>query len=150
VTANIPKPADARRRRTDVSAAQAAHRLPVTGRPGAAPKAPSRLGPAGRRWWRWAWSTPQSNIWHNGYLETICKRAELEDTWANLSDGIVPFDAPKLASLMLRFDTELGLTPMAAAKLHYAFVDEPEPPKAVPDDKSNVTSMRDRLKGMRE
>lgn len=150
MTANIPKPADARRRRTDVSAAQAAHRLPVTGRSGAAPKAPVRLGSAGRRWWRWAWSTPQSAIWHSGYHETIAKRAELEDQWAALSEGIVPFDAPKLAALMLRYETELGLTPMAAAKLHYAFVDEPEPPKAVDDPKGNVTSMRDRLKGMRE
>jgi hypothetical protein len=89
-------------------------------------------------------------VWHTGYHETIFKRAELEDTWTQLSEGTTPFDAPKLAALMLRYDTELGLTPMAAAKLHYAFIDEPEPPKAVDDDKSNVTSMRERLRGMRE
>ena len=150
MVANVPKPADARRRRTDVSAAQAAHRLPVTGRSGVAPKAPSRLGPAGRRWWRWAWSTPQASVWHVGYHEAIFKRAELEDEWTRMHEAVVPFDSPKLAALMLRYDTELGLTPITAAKLHYAFVDEPKPPKAVDDDKSNVTSMRDRLKGMRE
>jgi hypothetical protein len=88
-------------------------------------------------------------VWHTGYHETLLKRAELEDAWVSMLADIDRPDVAKVAALLLRFDTELGLTPMAAAKLHYAFVDEPEPPKAV-ESVGNVTSMRDRLKGMRE
>jgi hypothetical protein len=150
----VPKPSDARRRRRDVSASQAAHRLPLTGRQGPPPKSPVRLGAAGRRWWRWAWSTPQAALWHDGFIEPLAKRAQLEDQWVAALDGDADGDskatdtAVRLLPLILRMDDAFGLTPTAAAKLHYAFVDD-EPPPA-PDTAGNVTNIRDRLKGMRE
>jgi len=149
-----PKPSDARRRRRDVSASQAAHRLPITGRQGTPPKAPVRLGTAGRRWWKWAWSTPQATTWNASFLEPLAKRAQLEDQWVTALEGDADGDqratdtAVRLLPLILRMDDAFGLTPAAAAKLHYAFVDdEPAPPV---ESAGNVTNIRDRLKGMRD
>lgn len=147
--APVPKPADARQRRRDV-AGNPVHRLPMSGRPGPAPKAPVELGPDGQRWWRWAWSTPQACGWHGGFTESLVKRAQLEDRFAlTASDGDEQAIARVLA-LIYRFDDALGLTPAGAQKLHLTFVeDEPEP--VVPDGAGpKVTPIRGRLKGMRE
>ena len=150
----VPKPADARRKRRDVAASQAAHRLPLTGRSGPAPKCPVRLGPAGRRWWLWAWSTPQATTWHDGFIEPLSRRAQLEDQWVAAiesedGDSRATDLAVRLLPLILRIDEAFGLTPTGATKLHYAFVDEPAP-EATPESTGNVTNIRDRLKGMRE
>jgi hypothetical protein len=149
-----PKPPDARRRRRDVSASQAAHRLPITGRQGAPPKSPVRLGAAGRRWWRWAWSTPQATTWNAGFIEPLAKRAQLEDQWVTALEGDADGDqratdtAVRLLPLILRMDDAFGLTPTSAAKLHYAFVAD-EPVQDVPTS-AGVTDIRNRLKGMRD
>lgn len=150
----VPKPADARRKRRDVSASQAAHRLPLTGRLGSAPRCPVRLGAAGKRWWKWAWSTPQATQWNQGFMEPLARRAQLEDQWVKAiededGDSRATDTAVRLLPLILRLDESFGLTPTGAGKLHYAFVDEApaEPDAPTP---AGVTNIRDRLKGMRE
>lgn len=142
----VPKPADARQRRKEV-AGNTVHRLPVSGRQGPVPKAPVPLGKDGRRWWRWAWGTPQACAWHAGFTESLVKRAQLEDQFAEATNLQ---DTSRVAALIFRLDDALGLTPQGAQKLHLVFVDEPPEP-AVPDSAAkNVTPIRGRLKGVRE
>lgn len=144
----LPKPNDARQRRKEV-AGQADRRLPVSGRQGPIPKPPVPLGVDGRRWWRWAWKTPQACMWHAGYTESVIKRAQLEDQFAGASKNENVTDLSRISALILRLDDALGLTPAGAAKLHLVFI-EPEPDPVVTGDAKNVTPIRGRLKGMRE
>jgi hypothetical protein len=142
----VPKP-DARRQRKVIADRRSASRVPVTGRSGRPPNCPLDLGDAGRRWWRWAWSTPQACAWNKGFLEPLARRAALED--ALDACGSNPADIAKLVPIMVRIDTAFGLTPLAAAQQHLQFVDdEPAPAKATAE--GNVTPIRSRLKGMRE
>lgn len=138
----VPKPAsDARQRRAEVGA----RRLPSSGRAGPVPRCPVKLGPDGKRWWSWAWKTPQATTWHAGVTETLVKRAQLEDRFVGATTEA---DMARAAALIYRFDDALGLTPAGAAKLHFTFVDDdPEPKGPTP---KNVTPIRNRLKGMRE
>lgn len=143
---NVPKPAAQRRRRNTVPASRAERRLPASGRDGLAPHPPVPLGAAGMRWWGWAWSTPQATMWmHDGFTETLVKRAELEDLWE--SGAVNPMVDPlKILAQMSRLDAEFGLTPRSAAQLHLSF-EEPE----LPEDETPaapVTDIRDRLKGL--
>jgi len=88
-------------------------------------------------------------------MEPLAKRAQLEDQWVTALEGDADGDqratdtAVRLLPLILRMDDAFGLTPAAAAKLHYAFVaDEPVPADAASN--TNVTDIRNRLKGMRD
>lgn len=58
--------------------------LPASGRKGPAPTPPvgAGLGAAGKRWWKWAWSTPQAAGWDDGSLYVVARRARLEDDLA--------------------------------------------------------------------
>lgn len=141
----VPKPPDARQRRAAV-AGNPVRRLPASGRVGPIPKPPVPLGAEGRRWWRWAWKTPQAITWHTGTLETVVKRAQMEDRFA---DADAPPDMARITALILRLDDALGLSPTGAAKLHLTFVED-EPEVKVPEGAKNVTPIRNRLKGMRE
>lgn len=141
----VPKPPDARQRRAAVTG-NPVRRLPASGRTGPIPKAPVPLGTDGRRWWRWAWRTPQALTWHAGTTETLVKRAQLEDRFANAPTDQ---DMARATALILRLDDALGLTPVGAAKLHFTFVED-EPETVVPAGVKNVTPIRNRLKGMRE
>lgn len=149
MTSSIPKPSsDARSRRKEI-AGQGAHRLPIQGRVGRPPAPPFPLGPAGRRWWKWLWATPQATIYHKGFHEPLARRASLEDLYEQALKSSDTTEAPRLLAMMIRLDDMFGLTPAGAAKQHMVFVDEPTVPAAV-KAKDNVTPMRNRLKGMRE
>ena len=56
--------------------------------------------------------------------------------------------AVRILPLILRMDDAFGLTPAAAAKLHYAFVAD-EPAQEMPTS-AGVTDIRNRLKNMRD
>lgn len=142
---NVPKAAAQRRRRNQVPAAKVDKKLPTTGRAGLAPDPPVPLGEAGFRWWTWAWSTPQATTWtHEGFVESLAKRAQLEDVWTAVGDGMIPGDLTKILPLMARLDDSFGFTPKSAAMLHMTF----EEPPAELEDTTPVTDIRDRLKGL--
>jgi hypothetical protein len=101
------------------------------------------------RWWRWAWTTPQATKWHKGFTEALARRASLEDEYAKALKSPDVSGAPRLLAYMFKYDETFGLTPLAAAKQHIVFVDEPVEPKAVGKD-ATVTPMRNRLKSMRD
>lgn len=58
--------------------------LPAGGRKGPTPTPPrdAGLGAAGKRWWKWAWATPQAAGWDDGSLYVVARRARLEDDLA--------------------------------------------------------------------
>lgn len=145
----LPKPTtDARSRRKDITG-QGVHRLPIQGRVGRPPAAPYPLGDAGKRWWRWVWTTPQATLFHKGFAEPLCRRAALEDDYEEARKGANTADLARLLTLMIRLDEAFGLTPLGATKQHMVFVDEPTKPEPV-KDAGSVTPMRGRLKGMRD
>jgi hypothetical protein len=125
--------------------------LPVGGRRGRVPSVPSwtRLGKAGRAWWRWAWSTPQACAWAPGHEAVIARRAALEDDLAAVGevhsldalDLLAAEDAKELRFLigtlaglatgrlaicreMRELDDRLGLTPKGMAALRWTIVDD--------------------------
>lgn len=141
----VPKP-DARKQRHAIAEASSSNRVPTVGRSGRPPNSPLPLGDAGKRWWRWAWSTPQACRWHKGFLEPLARRAALEDELARLVDHPDEAAMPRILALALRLDDRFGLTPMAAAQQHIVFVDtEPEPSGGNGAD-DNVTPLRKRFK----
>ena len=95
--------------------------LPASGRKGPAPVSPRKLGPAGRRWWKQAWSTPQAAGWSIGDLPFIARRAALEDE---------PDLNPTWHRVMTDMDDRLGLTPKGLAALRWKIVADEEPVKA--------------------
>lgn len=146
----LPKPtSDARSRRKDVTG-QGVHRLPVQGRIGRPPAPPFPLGPAGRRWWKWVWASPQAILFHKGFHEPLARRASMEDLYNEALGHGDATEAPRLLALMMRLDDAFGLTPAGAAKQHMVFVDEPTKPEPVKGPGASVTPMRNRLKGMRD
>jgi hypothetical protein len=141
VSTNVPKPEAFRRRRNAIPASKAVRRLPLDGRPGLAPTPSAPLFTEGMRWWTWAWSTPQATTWtHNGFTESLLKRAQLEDQWLTAE----PWEKLKLLPLMARLDEQFGLTPRSAAQLHLTFEEPPEPEVEL----TPVADVRDRLKGL--
>jgi hypothetical protein len=141
----VPKAAAQRRRANAVPSAKLDRKLPTTGRAGSAPTPPVPLGPAGMRWWCWAWSTPQATTWsHEGFSEPLAKRAQLEDVWTAVGNGEIGGDLCKILPQMLRLDEQFGFTPRSAAHLHMSF----EEPPAEKVESSPVTDIRNRLKGL--
>ncbi len=141
----MPKSATQRRRRNVVPASKTDRTLPTTGRAGLAPAPPVPLGPAGMRWWNWAWATPQATAWtHDGFTEPLAKRAQLEDVWTAVGNGEIDGDLTKILPLIHRLDVEFGFTPKASMALHMSFA---EPP-AEATETTPVTDIRNRLKGL--
>lgn len=69
-------------------------KLPADGRDGPTPEVPSwiELGQAGRAWWAWAWSTPESAGWSSSLVDVVGRRASLVDDLAAL-EQVVSLDA---------------------------------------------------------
>lgn len=133
--------------------------LPVEGRTGPPPELPEwcSLGPAGLRFWLWAWATPEAAAWSLGAVGTVARRASLEDDLAAIDVGsmvplseligpdMLPDDAQETVEMALRtlaklaggrlgivremgkLDTELGLTPKASAALRWKVVGDKAP-----------------------
>lgn len=119
--------------------------LPASGRKGPAPTPPvgAGLGAAGKRWWKWAWSTPQAAAWASGHEGVVARRASLEDDLAALADvqsldlaDVLDEEAARFRSTVQRLaalatgrlailremrelDDRLGLTPKAMAALRW-------------------------------
>ena len=124
--------------------------LPASGRSGKPPALPhgAKLGKAGRAWWAWAWSLPQSFGWSDGDMSALHRRASLEDDLAALGavkgldamdlDGDAAEDlrdaVRSLAGMvsgklgvqreMRELDTRFGLTPKGLADLRWSIVDD--------------------------
>lgn len=78
-----------------------------------------KLGPAGRAWWRWAWSTPSASQWDVATdVVAVARRAMLED---RLADREAP---ASLFSSALQLDDRLGLSPKARATLRWRVAGE--------------------------
>lgn len=124
--------------------------LPASGRSEPPPALPhgAKLGAAGRRWWAWAWSLPQSFGWSEGDMSALCRRASLEDDLAALGavKGLDKLDVTgghadelrdtvrSLAGMvsgklgiqreMRELDGRFGLTPKGLADLRWSIVDD--------------------------
>lgn len=114
------------------------------------------LGKAGRKWWLWAWRTPQACAWGKnvGMESLIARRASLEDDLDALERAqsdvvemselldlleqgesirwlfqrLVSMATPRLAiqKEMREIDDRLGLTPKGLAALKWVIIDDPE------------------------
>lgn len=90
-------------------------------RRGRAPRVPAHvtLGPAGRAWWRWAWSTPSASQWdESADVVVVARRAMLEDRLADPDAGAALFGQAT------QLDDRLGLTPKARAQLRWRVAGE--------------------------
>lgn len=142
----LPNP-NARRRNSPTIPTTA---LPASGRRGRPPTPPhgARLGKAGRAWWAWAWSLPQSFGWSKGDHSALARRASLEDDLAamgtirsldamelygeaaeDLKDALrnlAGIASGKLAIQreMRELDNRFGLTPKGLADLRWTIVDD--------------------------
>lgn len=120
----LPKPGARRRNQPTIAATI----LPAAGRPGRAPTSPRKLGPSGRKWWRWAWSTPQATLWERSYgLYAVASRAQLEDDLAAIDAGSSRVAVVRAISDL---DKRLGLDPKALAELRWVIADHVEEPEA--------------------
>lgn len=133
--------------------------LPPAGRSEPAPRCPLELGPRGRAWWDWAWTTSQAAGWSDGDAYFVAHRAALEDDADALqaadfdvSDLIEVGDSElvrrfneifrrmkalaagkvSLTKAMVDMDDRLGLTPKGMAALRWRIVDESEGAKVRP------------------
>lgn len=89
-----PLPAAQKRRRNPPTIPTTS--LPVSGRKGRPPACPYPLKRAGREWWKWAWTLPQTAAWDKGSMYALGRRAALEDDLATLDE----FDHLDLAELL--------------------------------------------------
>lgn len=131
--------------------------LPVSGRPGPVPDPPDTydLGPEGRAWWDWAWTTPQAAAWDSGSLYLTARRAQLEDdahaiefvdldldAFVGEHPGVAAVDGLRLMISCLKglaggklsvvremrqIDDRLGLTPKGLAQLRWKIVEDEKP-----------------------
>lgn len=133
--------------------------LPLAGRTEPAPDIPDwrPLGPAGRRYWSWAWSTSEAAAWGTGAVDAVARRASLEDDLAaielpgnvsiseligqdiaddDLEDQIdqafkslsrLAGGKLRIIAEMGKLDIELGLTPKSRAQLRWRVVGTPTP-----------------------
>jgi hypothetical protein len=85
------------------------------------------LGAAGDAWWKWAWKTPTAAAWTEGDLYAVARRATLEDALDRARSKPNPSARAigDLASLCLRTDEALGLTPKGRKALGWT-VDTPD------------------------
>lgn len=141
--------------------------LPAEGREGPAPECPVPLGAAGRAFWDWAWSTPESAGWSPGVLYFVGHRAQLEDDMHALKaedfdilDDVLAFPDQDAANLikglittlkslatgkvsiqgkMNEMDKQLGLTAKGFADLRWRLGD----PSPSEDRKATVTALPD-------
>jgi len=95
------------------------------------PKSPRSLGPAGRRWWRWAWTTPAASQWGESDLYAVARRAATEDLLDALPEPSSPAEIKAITTARCQLlgraqaeDTALGLNPASRARLNWA-----EPPR---------------------
>lgn len=110
--------------------------LPANGRSGAPPRSPYALGAAGKRWWKWAWTTPQACAWDAGSVYAVARRAQLED---DLADERT---APRLRESR-ELEDRLGLTPKGLAALRWKIIPpDPTPAVAGTDDLSRKRESR--------
>lgn len=129
-------------------------KLPASGRKGRPPQVPKGydLGPAGKRYWLWAWRTPQAAAWDSAAVYTVARRAQLEDLYAALEEvegldvadllGQPQEDAERQLRWLIRslkalasnglavmkekreLDGKLGLNPEALSRLRWTIVDD--------------------------
>jgi len=79
------------------------------------------LGPAGARWWAWAWTTAQSAAWSDGDAYFVARRGQLEDEEQTAT----------VVREMNNMDDRLGLSPKGLAMLRWKIVaDDDLPPAA--------------------
>lgn len=141
-----PLPSQQRRRRNAPTIPTT--NLPAGGCSGPAPGVPAwaSLGVTGKKWWKWAWKTPQAAAWAPGHEAVVARRASLEDDLAALTavEGLDVADVcgadwpemqavirhlaalatGKLAILkeMDQLDDRLGLSPKSMAALRWSIV----------------------------
>lgn len=101
--------------------------LPAGGYTGPVPALPpgTKLGRAGRAWWKWAWTTPQAAAWHVGHSVTVARRASLEDDLAALGaplDEAVVRARLAVSKEMASLEDRLGLSPKSMAQLRWSIV----------------------------
>jgi hypothetical protein len=145
--------------------------LPAAGREGKPPAAPYKLGRAGRKWWAWAWSTPQATVWDPGSLYVVGRRAVLEDELAALAetekidfvallelsdrkdmverlDGLLSrlvsraSGSTTLMREMRELDNRLGLNPKAMADLRWSIEESDEQAPASTSSESPSRRLR--------
>lgn len=144
--------------------------LPVGGRDGPAPACPYSLGKVGRKWWRWAWGSPQAAAWDDGALYFVGRRAQLEDDLAaldfedrlDLGDLLAGADeeavkrvewalsmlkrsatgSVALMKEMRELDNRLGLNPKGLADLRWTIIAESEKAERKPAAKSSSRKAR--------
>lgn len=93
--------------------------LPASGRKDSAPSCPYDLGPLGRKWWTWAWLTPQAAGWSDGDAYFVARRAAMEDLEPEET-------ATALRREMREMDDRLGLSPKGLAALRWKIIDDAE------------------------
>lgn len=131
-------------------------KLPAAGYDGEIPDVPSwrPLGESGTAWWLWAWRTPQAAAWNLGDVDTVSRRASLEDDLAAIEAvghikvhellgtelgvdtlvdqldgafrclGRLAGGRMAVEPKMLALDKELGLAPHALANNRWEVVDD--------------------------
>jgi hypothetical protein len=112
----LPKP-DGERQRTNAPTIPTTN-LPAGGFQGPIPECPVELGAAGRRWWLWAWRTPQAAAWSPGDLYVVGRRALLEDEVAKGGD------VRGVSQAAVQLEDRLGLSAKAMAQLRWRIVED--------------------------
>lgn len=109
------------------------------------PDPPCELGVEGRRWWNWAWKTPQSFGWSAGDDYTLARRAAMEDPKTVLSRTGEPVVVEGGTSTeKLALDDRLGLTPRGLAQLHWQIVAVADPARVAEPAAPGVSSLEER------
>lgn len=76
----LPDPHAQRRNKPTIPTTE----LPLEGFQGDIPPVPDwiKLGPAGQEYWAWAWRTQEAAAWGTGAVDSVARRASLEDDLA--------------------------------------------------------------------
>jgi hypothetical protein len=130
--------------------------LPAAGRQGPPPRVPDgyKLNHHGRRFWKWAWSTPQAAAWDEGCVYLVARRAQLEGERTTLRAAVPKLSVDEIieAGALLdlartiagaaatvdreirELDDRLGLNPKARAALRWQITAGDEPSEESPAD----------------